>query len=327
MVLKKESPLNVIFMGTPDFACPALEKIYYHPNFKVIAVYTQPPRPSGRGKKIKHSPVHEFATLHGIDTYTPTSFKKEPDSIAQFARLNADIAVVAAYGLILPPAILAAPRLGCLNIHASLLPRWRGASPIQRAIEAGDSESGITIMQMEIGLDTGPMIVKSAVSITNDTTAQSLHDELANMGAKLIINVLSKLYHKEDIITENQDEDLSNYAPLLTKGEGKIDWEQSALVIDRKVRAFSPWPGGWCLDQEGKRYKILSGSVIPLNDADNFLNTESKNPGCILNDQGHIICGNKTCYRIISIQPENSHAMSFTDCINGKKLCVSERLR
>lgn len=316
-------PLKIIYMGTPDFALPALDKIFHHPDFAVVAVYTQPPRPAGRGQKLKNSVIHDYAAAHGLPVFTPASFKKDPAAVTQFQSLNADIAVVAAYGLILPPAILAAPRLGCLNIHGSLLPRWRGAAPIQRAIEAGDTHTGITIMQMDAGLDTGAMIVKRSLPILADTNSQQLYEQLSVLGAELIVATLENLQQGKSPATEPQDTAAATYARMIDKQEGKINWGQHAAVIDRKIRAFTPWPGGWCADDSGKRFKILRGRVS--SSPDPSPSAESK-PGTILTPYGHIACGENSVYQILEIQPENSRPMSFESALNGQKLRVGDIL-
>jgi len=228
-------------MGTPDFAVPALKAIHQSAH-EVIAVYTQPPRPKGRGHNVQKSPVHEYADANDIPVFTPKSLKTE-EAQAEFAALNGDLAIVAAYGLILPSAILDAPKFGCMNIHASLLPRWRGASPIQQAIWKGDAESGVTLMQMDEGLDTGDEIAKRAVAIDDDTTAQSLHDRLADLGGEMVLDVLETMRSKTAIQATPQNNDLSTYAPMLTKDDGKIAWSQPAHEIDRQIRALNPWPG------------------------------------------------------------------------------------
>jgi len=306
--------LRVIFMGTPDFAVPALRRICDSPACEVIAVYSKAPSPAGRGQIVRKTPVHDEAEARGIRVFTPKSFKKDPQVCADFAALRADVAVVAAYGLILPKAVLDAPRLGCINIHASLLPRWRGAAPIQRAIEAGDTQSGITIMQMDEGLDTGAMLLKGVVSITTTTTAQGLHDDLSAMGGDLIVTVLDKLRAGQAMACEIQDDALSCYAPMLRKEEGFISWHADALSIDRKIRAFTPWPGCWSLDESGKRLKIMAGTI---------LNAEilSGAAGTILNADGDIACG-RGIYRLGLVQPENSKVMDFKAVLNGHKLKV-----
>lgn len=307
--------LKIIFMGTPDFSVPALRNLIANRSFEVIAVYTRAPSPAGRGQQVRPSPIHQVADEHHIPVFTPRSFKKDPAAVAEFMSHKCDIAVVAAYGLILPKSVLDAPRLGCLNIHASLLPRWRGAAPIQRAIEAGDTESGITIMQMEEGLDTGPMILKKPIVIRPTTTAQTLHDELSALGSSMIEDVLEDLLHEKAIHPEIQDDSLSCYAPMLTKEEGKINWSRTAEEIDRQVRAFTPWPGCYTFDATGKRYKILEGHVIPSAKA-------SGQSGTLLDTTGAVICGEGT-YSITRIQPENSKPMDVSSAFNGKLLAVN----
>jgi methionyl-tRNA formyltransferase len=309
--------LKIIFMGTPDFSVPALQSLINHPSFEVVAVYTQPARPAGRGQQLKPSPIQMVADAHHIPVYTPKSLKRDPDAVSIFQNLNADIAVVAAYGLILPLSVLNAPKHGCLNIHASLLPRWRGAAPIQRAIEAGDTASGITIMQMAEGLDTGDMLLKESVTIEPTATAQILHDALSAIGSKMIVTVLEKVLKGEPLNPEIQDETLTNYAAMLKKEEGHIDWSDSAAKIDLKIRAFTPWPGCYTMSIDGKRIKILSGEY--RNE------TTSKPTGTILSADGDIACGDGI-YRINLLQPENSKAMDFKSALNGKKIAIGDRL-
>jgi methionyl-tRNA formyltransferase len=294
-------------MGTPEFAVPALEALIGAHD--VVAVYSQPPRPAGRGYGVKKSAVHECADRHGIPVHTPKTLK-DAEAQKQFSDLNADIAVVAAYGLILPQAVLDAPKYGCLNIHASLLPRWRGASPIHHAILKGDSESGVTIMRMEAGLDTGPMILKGAVPITPDTTTQTLHDELAVMGAKLILEALKN----PDAKGEKQDDSKSTYAPMLDKKMGRIDWTQSATGIDRQVRSLNPWPGTFA--QIGKkRIKILAASPTAGAGA----------PGTLLNKAGIVACG-ADALQLRQIQPDGGKPMDINSAINGNILKIGDVL-
>lgn len=307
------SPLNVIFMGTPDFSVAALRNIIANKRFHVIAVYTRAPSPAGRGQHVRLSPVHDVALEHHIPVYTPKSFKKDAEAVKEFCALKADIAVVAAYGLILPKAVLDAPRLGCLNIHASLLPRWRGAAPIQRAIEAGDSISGITIMQMEEGLDTGPMLLKKSVVIHDTTTGQSLHDALSALGSAMIEDVLEAIQDGKPPHPVLQDDQLSNYAPMLQKEEGQIDWASSAVEIDRKIRAFTPWPSCYTLTPDGKRIKILEGHISA--------NTEDNTEGTLLNAAGDIACGSGV-YQVTKIQPENAKPMDIKSALNGGKISL-----
>lgn len=232
--------MKIIYAGTPEFAVPALRALIAVDGHEVIAVYTQPDRPAGRGRKLRASPVKKVALEAGISVYQPVSLR-DPDVQHELAALQPDLMLVAAYGLMLPQVVLDTPRYGCLNIHASLLPRWRGAAPIHRAILAGDQETGVTIMQMAAGLDTGDMLVKKTVPIMNSTTTAELHDELAQLGAEALLETLS-LMEGDQLSSEAQDDALANYAHKLEKAESEIDWSLSVAEIDRKIRAFNPWP-------------------------------------------------------------------------------------
>ncbi|PZQ49150.1 MAG: methionyl-tRNA formyltransferase [Micavibrio aeruginosavorus] len=299
-------PLRIAFMGTPDFSVPAL-KALLSSRHKIVCVYSQPPRPKGRGQHVQESPVHEAAKAAGIEVRTPLNFKKDED-VAAFMALELDVAVVAAYGLILPQSILDAPRFGCLNIHASLLPRWRGAAPIQRSILEGDTQTGITIMQMDAGLDTGPMIKKKVVPIRTTTTAQSLHDMLSAIGSSMIVDVIEELSQKGSLESEIQPEEGMTYAKMLKKDEGIIDWTKTADQIDRQIRAFNPWPGTWTTDPKGRRLKIVEASVYP--------ETHANDAGSILDD-GIVVCGEGTTLKLVSVQPEAKKPMSADDAARG----------
>ena len=301
-------PLRVIFMGTPDFAAQALRAIIAS-NHDVIAAYSQPPRPKGRGHQVQKSAVHELAESHDIPVYTPKSLKS-PEAQTEFAALNPDIAIVAAYGLLLPVEILNSPQYGCLNIHGSLLPRWRGASPIQRAIWAGDEKTGVTIMQMDKGLDTGDMIIKGEVPLDDKITTPRLHDELAALGAKLTVQTLDQIASNGKPHAETQDDALATYARFLKKTDGQIDWSQSATEIERQIRALNPWPGVFAMIQ-GKRFKILKATVIQ----DEIEN--KSHYGYVLDKAGHILCGANTVLKIETIQPEGKKPMDFASVING----------
>jgi methionyl-tRNA formyltransferase len=231
--------LRIIFAGTPEFAAEHL-KALLGSRHQVIAVYSQPDRPAGRGKKLTASPVKEVALAHDIPVYQPLNFKS-PEAVAELAALNADLMVVVAYGLILPKVVLDTPRLGCINVHASILPRWRGAAPIQRAIEAGDTETGVTIMQMDVGLDTGDMLIKAFCPILSDDTGGSLHDKLISIGTPALIEALDFI-QTGNTQPEKQDDSLSSYAPKLSKEEAALNWQLSAAELERKVRAFNPFP-------------------------------------------------------------------------------------
>lgn len=262
-------------MGTPDFSVSVLDALV-EAGHDIVAVYSQPPRPAGRGKKDRPSPVHARADALGIEVRTPVSLKTH-EAQAEFAALNADVAVVVAYGLILPQAILDAPERGCLNIHASLLPRWRGAAPIHRAIMAGDAQTGVCIMQMEAGLDTGPVLLREALDIgVTETTAQ-LHDRLSEMGARLIVAALGQL---DTLTAEVQPDAGVTYAAKIDKAEARIDWSQPAHQVDRQIRGLSPFPGAW-FAYDGVRIKALGSRMVDgIGDA-----------GTVLNDMLHVACG------------------------------------
>ena len=265
------SPLRILFAGTPDFAASHLEHLIAGEHH-IVAVYTQPDRPAGRGRKLNASPVKQMAALAGLTVCQPASLKSE-GAQQQLAAFNADVMVVVAYGLILPQAVLDTPRLGCLNVHASLLPRWRGAAPIQRAIEAGDGTTGITIMQMNAGLDTGEMLACVSCPIGSRTTASNLHDELTLLGPPLLSDVLGAIEHHQQHSRPQADE-LANYAHKILKPEAEINWRHSALVLGRKVRAFNPFPV--C-------YGVLDGQRIRIWQASPMLPTAAtQTPGVIL---------------------------------------------
>jgi methionyl-tRNA formyltransferase len=293
--------MRIVYMGTPDFAVPAL-KALIDAGHAVICVYTQPPRPAGRGQREQISPVHEEAVRRGIPVRTPVSLRSE-GAQRDFAALKPDVAIVTAYGLILPKAVLAAPPYGCINIHASLLPRWRGAAPIQRAILAGDSETGITIMQMDEGLDTGPMLLQARRPIGPSTSAQDLHDSLAALGAESIVAALEKL--APGLLPATPQPDGANYAAKLTRDEGRLDWRKPAAELERQVRAFTPWPGAW-FEQDGERCKVLSASVAGGKGA----------PGTVLDDRLTVACG-EGALAIGRIQRAGKAAMDAETFLRG----------
>ncbi len=281
-------------MGTPDFAVPSLCALL-DAGHELACVYSQPPRPAGRGQQVQKSPVHRCAEERGIPVRTPKTLRSA-DAQRDFAELKADIAVVAAYGLILPQPVLDAPRLGCLNVHGSLLPRWRGAAPIQRAILAGDAQTGVTIMQMDAGLDTGGMLLKDQVSITQDTTASSLHDHLAAMGARLIGEALAGLVAGR-LTAQPQPEEGVTYAAKLTRDDGRLDWSKDAAFVERQVRALTPWPGCWFdapSAQGSERIKVLKAETAnpPPGTAQ---------PGAVLDDQLTIAC-TAGAVRLVQVQ-------------------------
>ncbi|HEU0216465.1 MAG TPA: methionyl-tRNA formyltransferase [Stellaceae bacterium] len=269
--------LNLVFMGTPDFAATILDALIAA-GHRIKAAYAQPPRPAGRGQRLQPSPVQNLAEKHGIEVRCPTSLR-DPGAQADFAALSADAAVVAAYGLILPPAILAALRLGCVNVHASLLPRWRGAAPIQRAILEGDRETGVTIMQMDAGLDTGAILLKQAEPITSTTTGGELTDRLAALGGDLIVAALDRLAAGA-LSPQPQPETGVTYAKKLSRDEARLDWRLPADRLERQVRAFDPWPGAY-FHVGTERIRVLSATVVPGTGA----------PGTVLDDRLSIACG------------------------------------
>ena len=292
--------MRVIFMGTPDFSVPALRAIAaVH---EVVAVYSQPPRAAGRGQKPRPSPVQRAAEELGIAVHVPVSLKGA-EAQADFAALDADVAVVVAYGLILPQAVLGAPRFGCLNIHASLLPRWRGAAPIHRAVMAGDAETGVAIMQMEAGLDTGPVLAEARVAITGDQTTGDLHDRLAAMGADLVVDVLGRL----PLAAVPQPGDGVTYAQKIDKAEARVDWSRPAVEVDRQIRGLSRFPGAWC-EVAGERVRLLRSRLASGEGA----------PGQVL-DGFRIACG-QGAVEITEAQRAGKKPMPVSELMKGWSL-------
>ena len=291
--------MRLAYMGSPDFSVPALH-ILRDAGHEIAAVYCQPPRPAGRGHAVRPCPVHAAAEAMGLAVRTPVRLRKDLQAQADFAALDLDAAVVAAYGLILPQAMLDAPRLGCLNIHASLLPRWRGAGPIQAAILAGDTETGITIMQMDAGLDTGPTLLREATPITARTTATDLHDTLAAIGARLVLRALT-----ENPAPIPQPEHGATYAPKLERGDGKLNFSQSAAQLDRCVRALNPWPGTFC--QLGDTVlKVIAAAPVDGIGA----------PGTILDHALTVACGTGAL-RVLRVQAPGRAAMEVAAFLRG----------
>ncbi|MCP5373151.1 MAG: methionyl-tRNA formyltransferase [Hyphomicrobiales bacterium] len=305
------TPLRLVFMGSPDFSVPALSALL-DAGHDVVCVYAQPPRPAGRGQRERPCPVHAFAQARGLAVRTPRSLK-DADAQADFTALEADVAVVAAYGLILPPAVLAAPRLGCVNIHASLLPRWRGAAPIQRALLAGDSETGITIMQMDAGLDTGPMLARRAVPITPTTTAEDLHDALAALGAAMIVPALADMA-AGTAVAAPQPEAGVTYAAKLARDEGRLDFARPAAELERMVRALNPWPGVW-FEHGGERIKVLAARVEDLSGA----------PGTVLDGALAIACATGAL-RPTRVQRPGKTAVDAAAFLRGYPLPAGSRI-
>lgn len=297
--------MKIVFMGTPEFSVPVLEALAA--KHDVVAVYTQPPRPAGRGKADRPSPVHAKALELGIEVRHPVKLR-DPADQAAFADLNADVAVVVAYGLILPQVILDAPKFGCLNIHASLLPRWRGAAPIHRSIMAGDAETGICIMQMEAGLDTGPVLLREALAIGAEEITSELHDRLKDMGARMILEALDRL---PELVPEVQPEDGVTYAAKIDKAEARVDFSKAAVEVDRLIRGLSPFPGAWC-EVNGERVKLLRSRLADgAGDAGQVLSGFT------------IACGDGAV-EIIQAQREGKKPMAASDVLKG--LTLPDRL-
>jgi len=294
--------MRIIFMGTPGFAVPTLAALA-EAGHTIVAVYTQPPRPAGRGKKLQPSPIQVEAEIRGIEVRSPVSLRN-PEVQAEFAALEPDIAVVAAYGLILPQAILDIPKHGCLNVHASILPHWRGAAPIQRSILAGDPVTGITIMQMEAGLDTGPMLATARTPV-EDKTAGELTEELAEIGAQLMVGTLIDLPMLHPVA---QDDTEASYAPKIDKTEAKIDFAQPAETIERQVRAFAPFPGAW-FELDGERVKVLKAEIAEGEGA----------AGAVLDDALTIACGTGAL-RLLRVQRAGKPVMDTADFLRGKSV-------
>lgn len=297
--------MKIVFMGTPDFAVKALEALAA--KHEVVCVYTREPQEAGRGKKLTKSPVHEFAEAHGILVRTPKTLRSA-EAQAELKALQADISVVAAYGLILPQAVIEAFPLGCINIHGSLLPRWRGAAPIQRAIEAGDNESGITIMKVVEKLDAGDMLLKGSVPITAETTGEMLHDAMAGLGAELIVKALDNW---QNLHAEPQDERLVTYAAKIDKAESRLDFSMPAEVLERKIRAFNPYPAVY-FEYGGERYKILRAKVVD----------ETGEAGAILDGAGRLViaCGDKAL-EVTEIQRQGKKKMPTEELLRGMNFC------
>ena len=311
--------MRIIFMGTPDFSVPTLEALI-KAGHEIIAVYSQPPRPAGRGKKDRPSPVHLCAQKHEIEIRTPESLHKLQPRKA-FEALKADVAVVVAYGLILGPKILAAPRHGCLNLHGSLLPRWRGAAPIQRAIMAGDTRSGIEVMQMEAGLDTGPVCMSAQTELTANMTAGELHDDLKIRGADLMVRALEEL-QQGALCCKQQPEQGVTYASKIDKSETRIDWCKPAREVHNHIRGLSPFPGAWFeieLNGKAERIKVLRSELIKGENADAVA-------GQLLDDQLMVACS-REAVRLIELQRAGKRPMQAGDFLRGMKITKSSILK
>ncbi len=303
--------MRIVFMGTPDFSVPILTAIIGQ-GYEVVAVYSQPPRPAGRrGLEVTKSPVHEKAEEFGIPVFTPKSLKGTEEQDV-FASLEADVAIVVAYGLLLPQAILDAPRLGCYNGHASLLPRWRGAAPIQRAIMSGDTETGMMIMKMDAGLDTGPVAMAEKVAITPDMTAGELHDRLSLIGADLMGRALGAL-ERESLTLQSQDEEGVTYAAKIDKAEARIDWSKPAQDVHNTIRGISPFPGAWCeMEINGvvERVKLQRSTLGEGSGAQETV------PGTILDDRLTIACG-EGAVRLVTLQRSGGKPLPAQEFLRG----------
>lgn len=297
--------MRVIFMGTPDFSVPVLEALVAEHD--VVCVYCQPPRPAGRGKKLRPSPVQAKAEALGIEVRHPAKLR-DADTQDAFAALDADVAVVVAYGLILPQAVLDAPRLGCINVHASLLPRWRGAAPIHRAIMAGDARTGVCIMQMEAGLDTGPVLMREAIDIAPTDTTGDLHDRLSETGARLTLRTLPQLNQLSPVA---QPEDGVTYADKIDKAEAAVNWTLSASAVARHINGLSPFPGAYIL-REGARLKLLRALAIEGGGA----------PGIVADAPGLTIGAGSGLVELLQVQPAGRGPVSAADWRNGARIDV-----
>ena len=306
---------RLAFMGSPDFAVPSL-KALIDAGHDVVCVYTQPSRPAGRGKQLRNTPVHDAALAAGIEVRHPNSLKSDEEKVA-FTSLNLDAAVVVAYGLILPRAVLDAPRLGCINVHGSLLPRWRGAAPMQRAIMAGDDMTGVQTMQMEAGLDTGPVFQTAATPISPEDTAGTLHDRLAGLGAELIVKTLSAI-ENEGLTSEPQSEEGVTYAHKLGPDDTRIDWSKPASEVDCQIRGLSPFPGAWFeIEQNGKPVRV---KALMSERAD-----ESGTPGTVLDGALTIACGSGAV-RLTRVQKAGKSACSAEDFLRGNTLKAGDKV-
>ena len=301
--------MRIVFMGSPEFSVPTLQALM-DSDHEVVAVYSQPPRAAGRGKKERPTPVHALAEAAGLEVRTPLNFK-DPKEVAEFAALNADIAVVIAYGLILPQALLDAPKFGCVNLHASLLPRWRGAAPIHRAIMAGDSETGVCLMQMEAGLDTGPVLAKVTAPINRQTTTGELHQVLAELSAKLLVENLDQI---ETLTPVTQADEGVIYADKISKSESEINWGKSADEVKNHIHGLSPFPGAW---------STFRGERIKFHQVENTV--AHADAGNVIDDQFSIACGSEAI-RPITLQREGKRAMPASEVLRGLEFNIGDHL-
>ena len=303
--------LRLAFMGSPDFAVPTLEAILAA-GHDVACVYSQPPRPAGRGKDLRETAVHAAANRHGLPVRTPLNFKSQEDRDA-FAALNLDVAVVVAYGLLLPKAILDAPRLGCFNLHGSILPRWRGAAPIHRAVMAGDAITGVQVMKMDVGLDTGPVMLTATTPISEDDTTGDVHDRLSQLGAALMVEGLARLEAGTAKLTE-QTEDGVTYAAKVSAAEARIDWSLPAHEVAARIRGMSPFPGAW-FEHEGQRIKVFNARA----------SEGSGQPGDVLDDELRIACSSGAV-RLTRLQRAGKGIVTAEDFQRSKRIARGEKV-
>lgn len=318
--------MNLVFMGTPDFAVPTFRALI-ESNHQVQALFCQPDRPSGRRRKTSFGPVKQLAVEAGLSVHQPHRLRSNREARDIVQGLNPDAVVVVAYGLILPPSILAIPRLGSINVHASLLPRWRGAAPIQHALLHGDEETGVTTMLIDKGLDTGDILLQERFDLDPRVTAPQLSDRLAGRGADLLLRTLDGL-EQGAIQPRPQDSDKATLAPLLAKEDGLICWDRTALDVDRQVRAFNPWPGTWTFCGES-RLRVLTAEPLPPGDPSAESNGIGSEPGRVLgrHQQGFLVaCGGGTRLLVTMAQPANRSAMDGCSCLNGRYVSQGDRL-
>ncbi len=305
MTEKMNRPLRIAFMGTPDFVLPTIAALH-NSDHNLVAIYTQPPREKGRKRLLERTPAHQYAEDKNIQIHHPANFKNR-DDVRDFQNLNLDVAIVAAYGLLLPQDILDAPKHGCINIHPSLLPRWRGPSPIQYAVWKGDLSTGVSVMSLEKKMDAGPILTQEKMDIDGKNFTD-LNKDLWVKGTQSLMTILAALSKTGALKPTAQDHAAATYCKLLTKEDGKINWAQTAIEIDCQIRGLNPWPGTWCLGSDDKRVKVLEAVVLD--------ETAQGDVGKILQD-GRIICGENTILQLKIIQPENKKPMDVMAAING----------
>lgn len=307
--------MKVIFMGTPEFACPTLQTLIDHNDYEVVAVYTQPPRPTGRGHKVQPSPIHLLAQQYNIPVEHPVSLRKA-EVQAHLVTYQPDLIVVVAYGLILPKAVLEIPKWGCINIHGSILPRWRGAAPIHRALLAGDKQTGITIMKMDEGLDTGPMLSTKVIEIEPGAIIQDLHDMMARLGAECLMSALPD-YLNGTLTPQTQPEQGVTYADKITKEEGHLDWSEPAEILECKVRALNPWPGTW-FQHSGNRIRVHKAKILQGHNAKDAY-------GRIIKEPLVVQCG-QDALEILQLQRPGGKILAVEEFLNGYPLHIGENL-